>query len=133
MATKVGRCFNSIFSIITFNEHCSIPIAFTIAKSGTPSCSASLFGACSVLVRSTCSVGCCGVLMMNVTLTTTDAVSYTHLDVYKRQAQDGWFLCSMFVSYTDVYLVEIDHFLGHPTVNRNILAINEIVFLLTEK
>ncbi|MGK4224185.1 hypothetical protein AB0X63_10510 [Parabacteroides distasonis] len=64
MATKVGRCFNSIFSIITFNEHCSIPIAFTIAKSGTPSCSASLFGACSV--------GCCGVLMMNVTLTTTD-------------------------------------------------------------
>ena len=47
--------------------------------------------------------------------------------------QDGWFLYSMFVSYTDVYLVEIDHFLGHPTVNRNILAINEIVFLLTEK
>ena len=59
MAIKVGRCFNSIFSIITFNEHCSVPIAFTIAKSGVPSCSVSLFGTCSVLVRSTCSVGCC--------------------------------------------------------------------------
>lgn len=32
----------------TFNEHCSVPIAFTIAKSGALNCSVSLFGTCSV-------------------------------------------------------------------------------------